>query len=749
MIVYTADAANEMGDTQSSIELAIDKANLAFSNSNINTQLRLVHALEVDYVEPTSSDCTLDTYLTDIQGQNDGKLDDIHNIRDEYGADIVSFWVSEGCGMGGIAYQLENPNYAFDTHAFGVVVTQCASSYGCFAHEVGHNLGARHDRFVDSTDGKPYDYNHGHIDTENQFMTMMSYQNKCIDAGVNYCTRINHFSNPEVTYNTNNNSVATGIAEGSEAANNARAINNTKAFVSGFRTAASDINLAPTITLTSSSSQTMHLGENTLLSAIANDTEDGNLDSNINWTSSIDGSLGTGTSITVTLSLGNHTITATVIDSKNEIASVLSSVLIEEEVIIQPSTLPFNISNTIAKSQWQHFGPFIITEGKLQALLSGSGDADLYIKEGSQPTNNSYDCRPYINGSAETCTLENSGSYYVSINGYANSSEYNLNITNELPVVEPEPEEPEQNASLPFSTTLSIAKSVWSHFGPFDVKDGEFKASISGSGDADLYVRRDSEPTTSTYDCRPYQNGSNEDCSLSGAGQYYVSVYGYAQMSDFTLNITHTLAPDAPIDPEDTEQNSSLPATYSGTITKENWDYYGPFTIDNASFTATLTGSGDADLYIKKGTQVTTSNYDCRPYKNGSNESCSFDSDGEYYIGVQGYAAASDYTLKLTTEENQTPTSELPANFSDTISKSSWKLYGPYTTTSGSFNAIMTGSGDGDLYVKKGSAVSSSNYDCRPYKNGSNENCTIDGAGEYFIGIYGYENATIEISFTN
>ena len=34
-------------------------------------------------------------------------------------------------------------------------------------------------------------------------------------------------------------------------------------------------------------------------------------------------------------------------------------------------------------------------------------------------------------------------------------------------------------------------------------------------GDADLYVRRGSEPTLSTYDCRPYKSGSNETCAIT------------------------------------------------------------------------------------------------------------------------------------------------------------------------------------------------------------------------------------------
>ena len=57
-------------------------------------------------------------------------------------------------------------------------------------------------------------------------------------------------------------------------------------------------------------------------------------------------------------------------------------------------------------------------------------------------------------------------------------------------------------------------------------------------GDADLYVRKDAKPTTTSYDCRPYEDGlTAEKCDL-GAGNWYVSVHGYAASTDFTLDVT-------------------------------------------------------------------------------------------------------------------------------------------------------------------------------------------------------------------
>ncbi|WP_404365898.1 M4 family metallopeptidase [Corallococcus coralloides] len=51
----------------------------------------------------------------------------------------------------------------------------------------------------------------------------------------------------------------------------------------------------------------------------------------------------------------------------------------------------------------------------------GTGDGDLYVKFGSSPTTSSYDCRPYLSGNTETCTLSKTtaGKYYVKIRGYS------------------------------------------------------------------------------------------------------------------------------------------------------------------------------------------------------------------------------------------------------------------------------------------------------------------------------------------
>jgi pseudolysin/vibriolysin len=63
-----------------------------------------------------------------------------------------------------------------------------------------------------------------------------------------------------------------------------------------------------------------------------------------------------------------------------------------------------------------------------------------------------------------------------------------------------------------------------------------------GTGDADLYVKFGSAPTTSSYNCRPYLNGNNETCTFAApqAGTYYVKVRGYTSFSGVSLKATWT-----------------------------------------------------------------------------------------------------------------------------------------------------------------------------------------------------------------
>ncbi|RKH19277.1 peptidase S1 [Corallococcus praedator] len=91
-------------------------------------------------------------------------------------------------------------------------------------------------------------------------------------------------------------------------------------------------------------------------------------------------------------------------------------------------------------------------------------------------------------------------------------------------------------------TGLSGAASSFTHYA-ITVPAGATTLTVvqsGGTGDADLYVRQGSQPTTSAYNCRPYASGNAETCTLNSpaAGTWYVSVRGYSAFTGVSIKAT-------------------------------------------------------------------------------------------------------------------------------------------------------------------------------------------------------------------
>ncbi|MCH1925626.1 M4 family metallopeptidase [Shewanella sp. C32] len=106
-------------------------------------------------------------------------------------------------------------------------------------------------------------------------------------------------------------------------------------------------------------------------------------------------------------------------------------------------------------------------------------------------------------------------------------------------------------------------------------------------------------------------------------------------------------------DPEpptgDNALENGVPVTgISGAASsQQSWTFTVPAGTRRVTI-ATSGGSGDMDLYVKYGSEPTTSDYDCRPYKSGNNESCTFNrpASGTFYIMLRGYSSYSGVTLR-------------------------------------------------------------------------------------------------------
>lgn len=235
MVVYTPASVLKYGQSgiESKILQAIADANAAYQNSQVNAQLNLVYLGQVAYAETGD----MNAALTALQSAADGKMDEVHSLRNEYGADLVCL-VDEDANYCGIAYVMQTVSTSFAGYAFSVVYSGCLSSL-TLPHEVGHNQGNQHDRANASFQGAyPYSYGWRRCASDGTgFRTIMSYS--CTGG-----TRIPYFSNPNLTLGGYPLGVAYEV-DPANAADNVRSMNNTAATIAAFRNAAVTLPDAP------------------------------------------------------------------------------------------------------------------------------------------------------------------------------------------------------------------------------------------------------------------------------------------------------------------------------------------------------------------------------------------------------------------------------------------------------------------------------------------------------------------------
>jgi hypothetical protein len=142
---------------------------------------------------------------------------------------------------------------------------------------------------------------------------------------------------------------------------------------------------------------------------------------------------------------------------------------------------------------------------------------------------------------------------------------------------------------------------------------------------------------------------TGQSLRLTGTGSSYSQfTWAAAATSSFgACNAGQTLSGGTGGSGNVLTNNSPIPNLAATTNNSVNFFITVPTGASNLVITTTG-GTGDADLYVRFGSQPTTTLYTCRSWATGNNETCSFPTPqvGNYHVMVRAYTSFTGVTLR-------------------------------------------------------------------------------------------------------
>ena len=147
-------------------------------------------------------------------------------------------------------------------------------------------------------------------------------------------------------------------------------------------------------------------------------------------------------------------------------------------------------------------------------MSGGTGDADLYVRFGEEPTTGAYDCRPYSSGNNESCDFATAqeGTYHVMIQGYTSFSGVSLvgDYTDDGTPPPPPPADIELEITTFMRGSTGVADLTWS--GATGNKVDIHRNEITRSTNNDGFLRNRIRNASGDYTYKVCNQGTDE-CS--------------------------------------------------------------------------------------------------------------------------------------------------------------------------------------------------------------------------------------------
>lgn len=188
MFAYTADALAKDPNIQGTINMAIADLNSSGTPTE-QADFELAHTVQVTFNDIAIPPISLSNMISAtfaMTSPSDGLMDELHGLRDDWNADIVVLlgdWGQYPCGhTDGYA---KGPSQAFTS-----VDVQCAATFHTVVHEIGHVMGAYHQRGRNGFYTAPFGQTAYWQNTTVPFMTVAADRNGCTS-----CLRLSFYSN--------------------------------------------------------------------------------------------------------------------------------------------------------------------------------------------------------------------------------------------------------------------------------------------------------------------------------------------------------------------------------------------------------------------------------------------------------------------------------------------------------------------------------------------------------------------------